>query len=52
VLSLPSTFEIAWPRGVPSEFDNHITRSLSSMRGQYADAHAYDAQLAQDDVLV
>ena len=49
---LPFTFEIALPAGIPTEYDNHITRSLSSMRGQYADQQAYDAQLAQEDVLL
>ena len=49
---LPFTFEIALPTGIPTEYDNHITRSLSSMRGQYADQQAYDAQLAQEDVLL
>ena len=49
---LPFTFEIALPAGIPTAYDNHITRSLSSMRGQYADQQAYDAQLAQEDVLL
>jgi glucose-6-phosphate isomerase, archaeal len=49
---LPFTFEIALPAGIPTEYDNHITRSLSSMRGQYADQQAYDAQLAREDVLL
>jgi glucose-6-phosphate isomerase, archaeal len=49
---LPFTFEIILPQGIPTAFDNHITRSLSSMRGQYADQRAYDAQLAQGDVLL
>lgn len=50
--NLPSTFEITLPHGIPSEFDKHIIRSLSSMRGQYADGQAYDAQLAHGDVPV
>ena len=49
---LPFTFEIALPAGIPTEYDNHITRSLSSMRGQYADQQAYAAQLAREDVLL
>jgi len=48
----PFTFEITLPRGIPTEFDNHITRRLSSMRGLYADQRAYEAQLAQEDVLL
>jgi glucose-6-phosphate isomerase, archaeal len=50
--SLPFSFEIALPQGIPTGYDNHITRSLSSMRGQYADEQAYAAQLAQEDVPV
>ena len=49
---LPYMFAITLPQGIPSEFDDHILRRLSSMRGQYADRQAYDAQLAQEDVLL
>ncbi len=35
-----------------AEFDNHIVRRLSSMRGQYYDQLAYEAMLAQDDVIL
>jgi glucose-6-phosphate isomerase len=46
---LPSSFEIALPEGIPSHFDNHLTRRLSSMRGQYADTQAHEARVARDD---
>jgi glucose-6-phosphate isomerase, archaeal len=49
---LPFTFDIVLPAGIPTKYDNHITRSLSSMRGQYADQQAYDALLAQEDALL
>jgi len=49
---LPFTFGIALPQGIPEHYDNHITRALSSMRGQYADPQAYAAMLAQADVLL
>ncbi len=49
---LPFAFEIALPVGIPTKYDNHITRNLSSMRGQYADRQAYDALLAQGDALL
>jgi glucose-6-phosphate isomerase len=49
---LPFTFEIALPAGIPTKYDNHIIRGLSSMRGQYADQQAYDALLAQGDALL
>jgi glucose-6-phosphate isomerase, archaeal len=48
----PFTFSIALPEGIPTEYDNHIVRRLSSMRGQYADLRAYDSQLALEDVLL
>jgi len=34
------------------KFDNHISRALSSMKGQYHDQHAYDAMLAKADTLL
>jgi glucose-6-phosphate isomerase, archaeal len=48
----PFTFGITLPQGIPTVFDNHIARRLSSMRGQYADERAYEAQLVQGDVLL
>jgi glucose-6-phosphate isomerase, archaeal len=48
----PYAVDVALPGGVPSSYDNHMTRRLSSMRGQYADAEAYAALLAQDDCLL
>ena len=48
----PYTFDITLPQGIPTEFDNHIARRLSSMRGQFTDQRAYDAQMAQEDMLL
>ena len=45
----PFAFTLPLPDGVPSRVDNHITRTLSSMRGQYLDAAAYEQQLAAGD---
>ena len=45
----PFTFDIVLSEGILSQYDNHITRTLSSMRGQYADEQAYEAMLAQED---
>jgi glucose-6-phosphate isomerase len=50
--NVPYTFELPTGGGVPSEWDNHITRTLSSMKGQYLDQAAYDAMLAKDDTLL
>ena len=49
---LPFTFELPAPGFVPSSYDNHIRRTLTSMRGQYHDSAAYEAQLAREDTLL
>lgn len=48
----PFTFSIALPGGIPSRYDHHIVRTLSSMRGQYADQSSYEAMLAREDVVL
>jgi glucose-6-phosphate isomerase len=48
----PFTFDIILPEGILSQYDNHITRTLSSMKGQYADDQAYATMLAQEDTLL
>lgn len=50
--TLPFTFALPVTGGIPSLWDNHITRTLSSMQGQYADQAAYAALLAQSDQLL
>ena len=52
MLDLPYTFELSAPGFVPSRYDNHIKRPLTSMRGQYHDTAAYEAMLADDDALL
>jgi glucose-6-phosphate isomerase len=48
----PFTFQLEPPDFIPSEYDNHIQRRLSAMRGQYADATALEQMLAQEDSLL
>jgi glucose-6-phosphate isomerase len=48
----PFTFGISLPEGIPTKYDNHITRTLSAMKGQFADQRAFDAMLSQEDVLL
>lgn len=36
----------------PEDYDHHIVRHLSDLRGQYLDTAAYDAQLAREDRVV
>jgi glucose-6-phosphate isomerase, archaeal len=45
----PFSFELTPPQFIPARYDNHIVRTLKSMKGQYLDQDAYAAQLAQDD---
>ena len=40
------------PEIVLSQYDNHIVRRLSSMRGQFNDAQAYAAMLAREDTVL
>ena len=50
--STPLTFDISLPGGVPTAYNGHVVRRLSCMRGQYADQEAYEALLAQEDVVL
>jgi len=45
VKAVPFTFNLNSPDFVPSEFDNHIQRRLSAMKGQFLDEAAYEALL-------
>ena len=48
----PFSFEIEAPDYVPSDYDNHIQRKLSSMKGQYFNQETYHHMLSKDDVLL
>ena len=48
----PFSFQISETDGIPLRCDNHITRHLSDMRGQFLDQRAYDAIHSKDDVLL
>jgi glucose-6-phosphate isomerase, archaeal len=49
---LPFSLTIPIPLFIPTQFDAHIARKLSSMRSQYQDEAAYQRQLAQEDLLL
>lgn len=49
---IPFTFDIPLPGGVPGRYDHHLVRTLSSMRGQYADAPAFQAALERADAVL
>ena len=48
----PFTFGVNIPDATLDRYDNHITRTLSSMKGQYFDTEAFAAMLADDDRLL
>ena len=48
----PFNFRISQPDGIPSQFDNHISRRLSAMEGQFADRQAYGAMLNEEDTVI
>lgn len=48
----PFTFDVSVEDAILSEYDNHIERRLSSLRGQFCDEAAYEALLAKGDPLL
>lgn len=52
IKNVPFTFGVNVPDAVLDEYDNHITRTLSSMKGQYFDAETFETMLAEDDRLL
>ena len=48
----PFSFGIKTPDFIPSQYDNHITRNLSKMAGQYLDQAAYNKKLSEEDSLL
>lgn len=52
MIDTPFSFTLPSPGFIPSKVDNHLTRTLSSMRGQFADQAAYQSMLDKEDTLV
>ncbi|MEZ4589861.1 MAG: glucose-6-phosphate isomerase family protein [Chloroflexota bacterium] len=50
--TIPFAFDLNGPDFIPSEYDNHILRRLSAMKGQYLNQEAYQQRLAQGDDLL
>ncbi len=48
----PFGFAILAGEGRLSDYDNHVVRKLSAMKGLYQDAQAYEQKLQQDDALL
>jgi len=51
-MDLPFTFDLVFPQALPSKYDNHLVRKLSSMKGQFADEKMYTAQLEKEDLIL
>lgn len=49
---VPFTFGVNVSEAKLDKYDNHITRRLSAMQGQYLDQAAIEALLAQEDTLL
>ncbi len=49
---VPFTFTLPFPALIPSHFDGHIQRRLSSLRGQVLDQEAYEKMIREDDRLI
>lgn len=45
----PSVTRIFPAQFIPERYDNHITRRLSELRGQFHDSDAYDEAIRRDD---
>jgi glucose-6-phosphate isomerase len=48
----PYSFGISLPEGIPTKYDNHITRTLSAMEGHFTDQQAYRAILSREDTVL
>ena len=48
----PFSYQLEGLDFVPSDYDNHIKRTLSSMHGQYLDAAAFEIMLGLEDTLL
>ena len=48
----PFTFSIPLPDAIPTTYDNHIQRKLSSLRGQFLDEEAFRKQLETEDLMI
>jgi glucose-6-phosphate isomerase len=51
-IDAPFTFGVDIPTARLEKYDNHITRHLSSMKGQYFDTETFDTMMGEDDRLL
>ena len=51
-MDIPHSFEINIPGGLPSRYDNHLVRKLSSMKGQFFDKQTYEIMMGEGDPML
>ena len=51
-MDLPFSYSVTPANVIPSHYDNHLCRQLSSLRGQFLDEKTYAAMLAKEDTLI
>jgi len=52
MINQPFSFSIPQPGCIPTSYDNHIKRTLSSLKGQFLDQDKYLSMLAKEDSLI
>ena len=53
MIDLPYTFDVLQDKKVIlSEYDNHIIRHLSAMKGQFLDQDNYEDVLSVEDIIL
>jgi glucose-6-phosphate isomerase, archaeal len=50
--TVPFTYRIPGRGETPAEYDTHLTRRLSSLRGFFQDSEAFERELSRDDAMV
>ena len=51
-MDVPFTFDLVFPQALPSKYDNHLVRRLSSMNGQFSDQQSYTTLLEKEDLIL
>ena len=51
-MDLPFGVYLKLPEGIPTKYDNHVVRRLSSMKGQFLDQEFVNKLLEKDDLLL
>ena len=52
MLDVPNSYELHFPYGAPSHYDNHVERKLSLMQGIFLDQQAFQQKLDEEDIVL